>query len=314
MTHVGFLFPGQGSQSIGMLKDLYENHSLVREVMQEASSTLDYDLWEIISNGPLDKLNATEFTQPAMLAADIAIWKLWCAQSTVRPVVIAGHSLGEFAALVAAGVISFSAALKLVSLRGKYMQAAVEPGVGAMAAVLGVDNAQVSALCDEVREHQVLSPANFNSHGQVVIAGHRDAVIRAVDKAADFGARLAKIIPVSVPSHCQLIAPAVEPFTQAIRAINEWSMPSIPIIHNAEVRSADSIDEIQQLLVQQLTHPVRWVETIESMAASGVSCFVESGPGLVLKGLNKRIVRAIPTYSLLNEPAFQESLKAIGDL
>lgn len=298
MRNSAFLFPGQGSQSVAMLSELGQAHPVITAVMTRASEILGYDLWELIQMGPQDKLNNTEFTQPAMLASDIAIWQLWCQESPLRPVVVAGHSLGEFAALVAAGAIEFADAIRLVRLRGQLMQSAVKPGVGAMAAVLGLDDADVMALCDQAREDQVLNAANFNSPGQVVVAGHADAVNRLLAIAPQAGAKLAKLIPVSVPSHCSLMQPAVGQFTAAVEAIQSWSLPTIPVIHNAGVCQAESIDHMKQQVVQQLTSPVRWVESVHQMVSMSVDCFYECGPGQVLKGLNKRIIKHVPCQRL----------------
>jgi [acyl-carrier-protein] S-malonyltransferase len=314
MSHVAYIFPGQGSQSLCMLADIHASHKIVRDTFEEASSVLHYDLWTLIKEGPLERLNSTEFTQPALLAADVALWRLWCCQTDIRPLVMAGHSLGEYSALVASGAIAFSDAVNLVSVRGQCMQRAVEPGEGAMAAILGASDEQVKELCQAVKENRVLSPANFNSKGQVVVAGHADAVSRAVEQAREFGARMAKIIPVSVPSHCELMLPAEEPFLAAVNAVSTWGLPNVPVLHNTNVQESDSVDDVKESLVKQLTLPVRWVETIEVMLGRGVQSFVEMGPGQVLKGLNKRICKQVPVYSLHTLNEFEQAIAKLEEL
>lgn len=308
MSQLACIFPGQGSQSLGMLSDLYDAYALVRDTFAQASSVLGYDLWSLVQDGPLERLNSTEFTQPALLTADVALWHLWCSQTKIRPQLMAGHSLGEYSALVAAGAIDFADAVRLVATRGQCMQCAVEPGQGAMAAVLGASNEQVTELCKAVAGTQVLRPANFNSIGQVVVAGHAEAVARAVDAAREFGARMAKVIPVSVPSHCELMRPAAEQFQQALQEVSSWAVPTIPVLHNSRVVEAASVDDLIAMLVVQMTAPVLWVQTIEVMVKRGVNAFVEMGPGQVLKGLNKRICKQLPVYSLNTLEEFEQAI------
>jgi [acyl-carrier-protein] S-malonyltransferase len=309
---VGFIFPGQGSQSPGMLHDLVSSSRVMKNTLNEASDVLGYDMVALVQAKEGSELNQTEYTQPAMLTMDIALWRLWCERTTVRPAFLAGHSLGEISALVAADALSFSSALKLVQLRGRLMQKAVEHEDGAMAAIIGCDVDQVQNLCDEVRGDDVLNPANFNCPGQVVVSGHRSAVLRSIERAPEFGVKLAKLIPVSVPSHCSLMTPACESFKEALNAIEDWKMPVIKVIHNAEVREGSSVDDMKDLLTKQLTASVRWVESIRSMINAGVNCFIECGPGRVLKGLNRRIDKGVETLSLLTEEDFEYAIKKLG--
>ncbi len=297
------VFPGQGSQSVGMLATAAEQYPIIRKTFTQASDVLGYDVWELVSQGPAEKLNQTEYTQPALMAADVAWWSLWCEQNDERPVVLAGHSLGEFVALVCAGSINFETAVQLVADRGRFMQAAVAAGEGAMAAIIGLTDDQVRAVCDQVRAvcDQVdgtVSPANFNSKGQVVIAGQHAAVVQAVDIAKADGAKLAKLIPVSVPSHCALMQPAADQLAESLVAI-DIKAPAIPVIQNVDAQIHDDPATIRQCLVDQLTQPVRWVQTIEAMQSQGITNIVECGPGKVLAGLIKRITRdiALQPYS-----------------
>jgi len=294
---LGFVFPGQGSQSVGMLSAVADC-AVVKKTVAMASDVLGYDLWKIIESDPDDQLNQTEYTQPALLAADIALWHLWCERQEDRPVVMAGHSLGEFSAFVAAGSLAFEDAIMLVSKRGQFMQAAVPTGEGAMAAIIGLDDEAVQTLCDSVANGEVVAPANFNSIGQVVIAGQTAAVERAVDAAKSAGAKLAKLIPVSVPSHCALMAPAAQQLAAILSAITIAS-PNIPVIQNVDVMAHQDPEKIRRGLIEQLTQPVRWVQTIQKMQSQGVSTMVECGPGNVLRGLIKRISRDILLESVI---------------
>lgn len=295
---LAFVFPGQGSQSVGMLNALADVYPQVKETFAEASAALGYDLWTIAANGPEDKLNQTEITQPAMLAAGIAVWRVWQAEGGAQPVAMAGHSLGEYTALCAASAIEFKDAVKLVADRGRYMQEAVPAGQGGMAAIVGLDDAQVQALCAQAAQGEVLSAVNFNSPGQVVIAGAAAAVARAVEQAKGAGAKLAKLLPVSVPSHCALMHPAAERMRARLMQM-KIETPRIPVLHNAHVRAESDADAIRAALVRQVESPVRWVEIIQTMATDGVDKLIECGPGRVLTGLNKRInkqTQTLPIY------------------
>lgn len=305
-----FLFPGQGSQSVGMMDTLASSHAVIREVFEQGSDALGQDLWRLCAEGPEDQLNRTEYTQPAMLAAGIATWRLWQLTDGPAPGMMAGHSLGEYSALVAAGALSFEDGIRTVALRGRLMQEAAPQGVGAMAAVLGLDDRVLADLCEEVAGGQVVSCANFNSPGQVVIAGHREAVERACERAREAGARRALLLPVSVPSHCELMKPAAERLAEALADI-ELRVPVIPVIHNADVAAHDSAEAIRDALTRQLFQPVRWTETIRHLAAVGYSRFYECGPGKVLAGLNRRIERDLSITALTEPAAFETALEEL---
>jgi [acyl-carrier-protein] S-malonyltransferase len=295
MKQCAFIFPGQGSQYVGMLS---RDCEIAQHYCQRASEVLGYDLLSLIVDGPDDQLNQTAFTQPALLVASVVLWERWCVHSSIRPVAMAGHSLGEYSALTCAGALAFEDAVRLVQCRGQWMQAAVPAGVGAMAAVIGLDNEKVQALCDDCAEGQVLSPANYNSIGQVVIAGHASAVDRAVVAAKSAGARMAKKIPVSVPSHCALMQPAAEQLSDLLNTLTIQA-PSFPIINNVDACVAPSEADIKQALVRQLSSPVRWVDVCLALCSQGpVSLFAECGPGKVLAGLLKRIDKTWTVYSL----------------
>jgi [acyl-carrier-protein] S-malonyltransferase len=297
MDKIAVVFPGQGSQSLGMLSTLAAN-PLIQQTFAEASEVLGYDVWRLTQQGPEEKLNQTEYTQPALLTASFAVWRCWRAQQQVTPVFLAGHSLGEYSALVAAQALSFADALHLVANRGRYMQDAVAPGAGAMAAIVGLDDSQIIELCDKSRQqHEVLSPANFNSIGQTVIAGHSAAVDRAVNLAQALGAKIAKRIPVSVPSHCSLMQPAAQRLSHDLEQ-TVIKAPLIPVIHNYDVAQHPEPIAIRQALIQQLISPVRWVETIQALEKTGVTAIMECGPGKVLTGLNKRITQTVATYPI----------------
>lgn len=302
---LALVFPGQGSQSIGMLNAFFEDYPQIKETYDEASSVLGYDLWEVVTSGPEEKLNSTDVTQPAMLAAGVAVWKLWNEKNGEQPAFLAGHSLGEYTALVCAGVIEFKDAIKLVSSRGKYMQEAVPKGTGAMAAILGLDDDAVREVCSsasgDADSEQIVEAVNFNSPGQVVIAGHTTAVEKATELAKEKGAKRAVMLPVSVPSHCQLMKPAADKLSAELQAI-KFSEPRIPVLNNVDVQSPKTADEIKQALVKQLYQPVRWVETIQNMASQGVDRILECGPGKVLMGLNKRIDKSL-SHAAMTDPA-----------
>lgn len=307
-----FVFPGQGSQSVGMLAELAENHSVVTDTFREASDALGYDLWQLVSQGPAEDLNQTDRTQPAMLTAGIAVWRVWQSVSSIKPDYFAGHSLGEYTALVAADAIDFSDAVKLVEKRGQFMQQAVPAGEGAMAAILGLDDDIVRDLCSQAAAEGVVEAVNYNSPGQVVIAGSTPAVQQAIELAKEKGAKRALQLPVSVPSHCELMKPAAEQLAAALDNI-EVRMPGTPVIHNASVAAAGDTAELKQLLAQQLYNPVRWVETVQWFAAQGVENVVEAGPGKVLAGLNKRIDKTLTALPLFDLATLDKTQQALGE-
>ncbi len=293
------LFPGQGSQSVGMLAELNTQFPVIQNIFSKASDVLGYDLWDLTQNGPAEKLDQTEFTQPALLAADVALWECWKSLHKPMPLMLAGHSLGEYAALVAADALDFNDAISLVALRGQYMQSAVKPGEGAMAAIVGLEDFAVVEICKNAAEIGVVSPANYNSIGQIVIAGETAAVEKAIELAKTAGAKIAKKIPVSVPSHCVLMQSAAEKMAEKLKSIS-IKAPTIPVIQNADVKSFESADAIRDALIRQLTLPVRWVETIQYMMQKNIMSFYECGPGNVLMGLNKRISREITTENIIH--------------
>ncbi|GGP21350.1 ACP S-malonyltransferase [Silvimonas iriomotensis] len=304
---LAFVFPGQGSQAIGMM-NAWADVPVVKATFDEASGVLGQDLWQMVANGPAEDLNATVNTQPVMLTAGVAVWRAWQASNGRTPDVLAGHSLGEYAALVAAGAMGFGDALQLVRLRAEAMQNAVPAGEGAMAAVLGLDDAAVVAACTQAAQGDVVQAVNFNSPGQVVIAGSKAAVERACEAAKAAGAKRAMLLPVSVPSHCDLMKPAAEVLKARLAAIN-IATPEIPVLHNADVASYTDADRIRDALVRQLYMPVRWVETVSHMAADGVGVIAECGPGKVLAGLNKRIAADAQQFAL-TDPAALDALRA----
>ncbi len=295
------IFPGQGSQSVGMLSELAQQYSLVQQTFAEASDALGFDLWDMVQNGPDTDLNSTHNTQPAMLSAGVAVWRIWNESGAPQPAAMAGHSLGEFTALVCSGAMDFSDAVKLVAERGRLMQEAVPEGQGAMAAILGLDDAVVISVCEKAAEGDVVQAVNFNSPGQVVIAGSAAAVDRAIQIATDEGAKKAIKLPVSVPSHCDLMKPAAEKLAEKLTQI-EIATPSIPVIHNVDVTSHSDADAIRNALSMQLYRPVRWVETVQKLVADGMSDMVEMGPGKVLMGLIRRIDRSV-TCTPVQDPA-----------
>ena len=299
-----FFFPGQGSQSIGMMQGLAEM-PVVRDTFTEASDILKADFWHMATE-PNEQLNLTSNTQPLMLAAGIATWRAWQAQGGEAPALMAGHSLGEYSALVAAGVLDFKDALPLVRYRAEVMQGAVAEGEGAMAAVLGLDDDMVRAVCAEAAQGQVLEAVNLNSPGQVVIAGHKAAVERGMEAAKARGAKRALPLPVSVPSHCALMRPAAEEL-RAYLADVALHAGNVPVLHNADVAAYAEPEKIKDALVRQLYSPVRWVETVQTVRAQDVEASAECGPGKVLAGLTKRIVADLPCIALINIEAIEEA-------
>jgi [acyl-carrier-protein] S-malonyltransferase len=306
-----FLFPGQGSQSVGMMAGFAAADGVVRETFAEASGALGYDLWDVTQNGPDARLNQTEVTQPALLASSIATWRQWQTAGGADPDFLAGHSLGEYSALVAAGVIDFADAVRLVAERGRLMQAATPPGVGSMAAILGLENAALEAVCERAAQGQVVACANYNSPGQIVIAGHREAVERACEMAVEAGARRALPLVVSVPSHCALMRPAAAAL-DAVMAGLPFGAARIPVVHNVDVAIRAEADEIRAALSRQLWQPVRWSAIIERLVGEGVERFVECGPGKVLSGLNKRIAREVNSIALDSSQAVTAALGEVN--
>ncbi|ANI83490.1 ACP S-malonyltransferase [Kosakonia oryzae] len=301
MTQFAFVFPGQGSQTVGMLADMAAAYPVIEETFAEASAALGYDLWALVQQGPVEELNKTWQTQPALLSASVALWRVWQQQGGKTPVLMAGHSLGEYSALVCAGVIAFADAVRLVELRGKFMQEAVPEGTGAMSAIIGLDDESIAKACETAAEGQIVSPVNYNSPGQVVIAGHKEAVERAGAACKAAGAKRALPLPVSVPSHCALMKPAAEKLAVELNAIT-FNAPQIPVINNVDVKCETSPEAIRSALVRQLYSPVQWTKSVEFMASQGVEHLYEVGPGKVLTGLTKRIVDTL-TASAINEPA-----------
>ncbi|MCG8154759.1 ACP S-malonyltransferase [Brenneria goodwinii] len=301
MTQFAMVFPGQGSQSVGMLAELAAEYPVVTETFAQASAVLGYDLWQLAQQGPVEELNKTWQTQPALLTASVAIWHVWQQLGGKTPALMAGHSLGEYSALVCAGVLDFQQAVSLVEQRGKLMQEAVPEGTGAMYAIIGLDNDAIAKACEESAQGQVVSPVNFNSPGQVVIAGNKEAVERAGAACKAAGAKRALPLPVSVPSHCALMEPAAKKLAVALESV-DFSAPKIPVVNNVDARVETSPEAIRSALVRQLHCPVRWTECVEFIASQGVESLLEVGPGKVLTGLTKRIVATL-TASAVNDPA-----------
>jgi [acyl-carrier-protein] S-malonyltransferase len=307
---IAFVFPGQGSQSVGMMKSFAQLPG-VRSTFSEASDAIGQDLWSLVEEGPAEELNLTVNTQPVMLTAGIALYRAWNADNGTWPAISAGHSLGEYSALVAGGAIDFADAVSLVRFRAQAMQEAVPPGVGAMAAILGLEDEVVLACCTEASgTNESVEAANFNSPTQVVIAGNIAAVERAMEVAKGKGAKRAIMLPMSVPSHCSLMRPAAERMRERLKAV-KIGTSNVPVLHNADVSSADSADAVRDALVRQLYQPVRWVDTIRAIVSAGATHIVECGPGKVLAGLNKRIAPQTQMFSFGDEPAFKEALAAL---
>ena len=295
-----FVFPGQGSQALGMLSELEAVSDVVKQTFAEASDALGYDLWKLVAEGPAENLNQTDKTQPALLASSVAIWRYYLSEGGAKPYIMAGHSLGEYSALTCAGVLQFSDALKLVKARGEFMQQAVPAGTGAMFAIIGLDDAKIVQICAEQANEQVVSAVNFNSPGQVVIAGHADAVARAGEACKAAGAKRALPLPVSVPSHCALMQPAADKLAAELDKLI-LAAPEIQVVNNVDVQTESSTEAIKSALVRQLYSPVRWTETVQMMASEGVTQLIECGPGKVLTGLTKRIDKSL-SGSAMNTP------------
>ena len=303
---LAFTFPGQGSQAVAMLADLADQ-SVVTETFAEASTVLGYDLWDLVQNDDQGTLNQTHITQPALLAASVALWRFWCARHGQQPAVMAGHSLGEYSALVCAGAMAFTDAVDLVKARGEYMQAAVPAGTGAMAAIIGLADDAIAAACASSAAGEIVAPVNYNSLGQVVIAGQVGAVERAMLACKEAGAKRALPLPVSVPSHCALMQPAAEQLAVKLSAI-EVSMPTIPVVHNVNAQVASNVAQLVANLVAQLHQPVRWTDCVQNMAQQGVEVMLECGPGKVLTGLGKRIDKTIVAAAINDSASLQSAL------
>lgn len=301
-----FVFPGQGSQSVGMMA-AYGDAAVVRATFDEASATLGDDLWAMVADGPAETLTQTVNTQPVMLTAGIAAWRLWLEKGGRRPAVVAGHSLGEYSALVAAGVIEFRDAVPLVRLRAAAMQQAVPVGTGAMAAILGLDNAGIAAACAEAAQGEVVEPVNFNANGQTVIAGHKAAVERAMEACKAHGAKMAKALPVSAPFHSSLIRPAADKLAARLAELT-LNVPQTPVINNVDVAIENDPVRIKDALIRQAYNPVRWVETIQKMTSLGVSTVAECGPGKVLAGLTKRCAEGVSGVALADAASIEANL------
>lgn len=305
-NELAFVFPGQGSQQLGMLADLAEKHDIIEQTFAQASDVLGYDLWALVQNDA-EQLGQTDKTQPALLTASVALWRLWEQQGGQKPAYVAGHSLGEYSALVCSGVIAFTDAVELVKLRGEYMMQAVPAGEGAMAAIIGLDDAKVIAACEAAPG--IVSAVNFNSPGQVVIAGHVAAVEAAMANAKEAGAKRALPLPVSVPSHCELMIPAGEKLAAKLDSI-EFNAPTCTLVQNVSAQAVSDAQTIKANLVSQLSEPVLWTQSVELLSTLGVTATLECGPGKVLSGLNKRIVKGLSASSLGDVSGFEAAVSA----
>ncbi len=307
---LAFIFPGQGSQQLGMLSELAERYAVVRSTFEEASTALGYDLWHLVQEGPVEDLNRTDITQPAILAASVAVWRVWKELEGPRPAWLAGHSLGEYSALVCSGAMDFADGLRLVRARGKFMQAAVPEGQGAMAAILGLDADKIEAACALAAQGDVVAAVNYNAPGQIVIAGNVAAVERAMIACKEAGARKAIPLPVSVPSHCELMRPAAEKLADELNLI-QLNKPRVPVIQNVHAAPETEVAAIRDNLVAQLYRPVRWIESIEFMRQQGADSYVECGPGKVLVGLNKRLVKTAKSLAVNDPDSVQVALESL---
>jgi [acyl-carrier-protein] S-malonyltransferase len=307
---IAFVFPGQGSQQVGMMEG-FADDPVVRATFAEASDALGDDLWQLAQQGPAEALNLTRNTQPLMLAAGFAVWRAWQAADGPSPAYLAGHSLGEYTALVASGAMAFRDAVPLVRFRAEAMQEAVAPGAGAMAAVIGADEAAIADACREAAQGEVVEPVNFNAPGQIVIAGNRSAVERAMRAAKARGAKRALLLPVSAPFHSSLLAPAAERLALRLAQV-DIAAPAIPVLHNVDVAMHAAPDEIRAALARQAASPVRWTETVQWLGAHGVTAIVECGPGKVLAGLARRIDDRLRAFALIDGAAIAGARAALG--
>lgn len=305
---LAILFPGQGSQKVGMLAD-FESSETFQSTFGEASEALGYDVWATVKEGPQEKLNLTEITQPVLLTCSIALWRLWQEKSGAQPALLAGHSLGEWTALVAAGAVKFEDAVKLVRSRGQYMQEAVPQGEGAMAAIIGLDDEVVEKVCAESSSAGVVSPVNYNSPGQLVIAGSAAAVEKAIEGCKAAGAKKAMPLPVSAPFHTSLMKPAADRLESEIMA-TQFSAPSIPVVHNVHAQTESDPEKIKALMVEQIYSPVRWVSCVQTLVGKNITDTVECGPGKVLGGLNRRIEKSLNSHATESPESLQSAIDA----
>jgi [acyl-carrier-protein] S-malonyltransferase len=312
MNNLAFIFPGQGSQKVGMLLEAAAEFPIIEETFQQASSVLGYDLWALVQSGPQADLNLTERTQPMLLTASVALWRAWAQQSRVMPALMTGHSLGEWSALVCAGVVDFKDAVRLVQLRGKYMQEAVPAGVGSMAAIIGLDDAAIIECCKIAAENEVVTAVNFNSPGQVVIAGNVAAVERACILCKSKGAKRAQPLMVSAPFHSSLLKPAADKLADDIKAIH-FNSPVIPVIHNVNASTENDSSRIKELMIDQIYHPVLWVDCISALIKAGVDTCVECGPGKVLSGLTKRIDRELTSLVIESPENLKQAVSLLSE-
>ena len=306
---LAFVFPGQGSQKVGMLAAAHEQYAAVRDTFAEASEALGYDMWDLIQNGEQEALNLTETTQPVLLTSSVALWRAWQEQGGAAPALMAGHSLGEFSALVCAGSLGFADAVRLVRSRGQFMQSAVPVGEGAMAAIIGLDDDAINTICEETEG--VVAAVNFNSPGQVVIAGHAGPVESAIGALKEAGAKRAMPLPVSAPFHTELMKPAGDRLAEAMADIT-FNSPEIPVVHNVHAKTESDPEAIRALMVQQIYSPVQWTSCVQTMTGAGVSQLVECGPGKVLSGLNRRIDKSLASFSLEEPDSLAAALQELG--
>ena len=312
MTKIAIVFPGQGSQSVGMMTNWGNHQNVVTDIYARASEALGYNLWEAVSEGPADRLNQTEITQPAMLCAGAACWQIIRQQKDIpQAQLMAGHSLGEYTALVCAESLDIESAVKLVAKRGQLMQSAVAVGDGSMAAIIGLSDEDVIMACNQVRSG-IVEAVNFNAPGQVVIAGQKLAVEEAMENAKSLGAKRALSLPVSVPSHCSLMQEAAQELLETLESTN-IAMPNIPVIHNQNAAVAESVDEIRQLLKKQLYQPVKWVDSVQAMHIQGVECLIECGPGKVLTGLTRRIEKGLRSEAVFDAASLEKTIQSFSE-
>lgn len=308
MSHIAFVFPGQGSQKIGMLSELAEHHTLIKETFDQASDVLDYNMWDLIQQGEQEAINLTERTQPILLTSSVAIWRLWNENNGVKPSQMAGHSLGEWSALVCSGVVNFADALKIVRARGQYMQQAVPVGEGAMAAIIGLDNQAILDACANAQSVGVVDAVNFNAPGQVVIAGSNAAVEAAMDSCKAAGAKRALPLPVSAPFHTSLMKPAADNLADLVNSVT-FSAPQVPVVHNVHAQTESDPETIKALMLEQIYSPVKWVDCVNQLKNNGATTLIECGPGKVLSGLTKRIDREISSLATDNVADFTAALE-----